>query len=143
MFSMLGGLAAFSLYGVLFKTNPIRPAEITGVIFYALSILVAIVLIIGVLKKNRTLSWVWLLWAVFHLILAAALAIALLVHVSGAAVIPGITLQTEGTMLSESHGTVILVAAVLTLVFFFVLSPFLMYGIVVVCSYHRKLEDYA
>eukprot|EP00058_Branchiostoma_floridae_P025328 XP_002610818.1 hypothetical protein BRAFLDRAFT_94940 [Branchiostoma floridae] len=95
--SMLGGLAAFSLYGVIFKAEPIRPAEITGVIFYGLSILAAIVLIVGVLK-------------------------------------------TEGTTLSASYGTVVLVAAVLALVFFFVMSPFLMYGIVVVCSYYRKIR---
>ncbi|XP_078617044.1 uncharacterized protein LOC144885149 [Branchiostoma floridae x Branchiostoma japonicum] len=138
--SMLGGLAAFSLYGVIFKAEPIRPAEITGVIFYGLSILAAFVLIIGVLKKNYALCLVWILWAIFHLLVATALAIALLVHVSGGAVIEAITLQTEGTTLSASYGTVVLVAAVLALVFFFVMSPFLMYGIVVVCSYYRKIR---
>ncbi|XP_019637198.1 PREDICTED: uncharacterized protein LOC109479652 [Branchiostoma belcheri] len=105
---------------------------IIGVAVFGVSVLAAVLLIIGAAHNNSTLCLIWVVWAGLHLALVIALAIYAGVVTFVLAVTPE---DTTGFMgLVQILTISLLVVAVLIIA---VLS----YGIVVVCSHYRDLKE--
>ncbi|XP_035697674.1 uncharacterized protein LOC118430761 [Branchiostoma floridae] len=103
-----------------------------GVAVFGVSVLVAVLLIIGATHNNPTLCLIWVIWAGLHLALAIALAI-----------YAGVVTFALSVGPNDAGGFVDLIRflTIALMAIAGVIIVVLSYGIIVVCSHYRDLKD--
>ncbi|XP_019637385.1 PREDICTED: uncharacterized protein LOC109479807 [Branchiostoma belcheri] len=133
-----GGFHAWELYRHIGTTSAVAYNG-AGIGVMGMSVILAIVLVVGVAKERRFLCLMWVLWAFIHLAIEIALGTYVgVVSIGGAfgLAVAGVVEQMVGSII-----TIALIPAIITLAIAVAIIFFLIPSIVIVCSYYHELRD--